>query len=160
MQNGTLRRTACIRSTRWRGDAMHACTSAGAAGMLTGTFLDDVATNEIFALDTAGPPSPSSPPRNWLHASFHAIYSRPDRSLFIHREGRYWLCLSTSQPESLKTRRATGSPDLEMTRITHPPMRNICRLSDAPGAPVGLTSSLSENKWLKQIQDIKSKYIE
>lgn len=35
--------------------------NAPAAGMLTGTFLDDVATNEIFALDTAGPP-PS--PRN------------------------------------------------------------------------------------------------
>lgn len=47
-----------------RRDATHACTNAGAAGMLTGTFLDDVATNEIFALDTAGPPSPSSPPRN------------------------------------------------------------------------------------------------
>lgn len=55
---------ACTRSTRRRGDAMHACTNADAAGMLTGTFLDDVATNEIFALDTAGPPSPSSPPRN------------------------------------------------------------------------------------------------
>lgn len=54
--------------------------NAHAAGMLTGTFLDDVATNEIFALDTAGPP-PS--PRNWLHASFHAIYSRADRPLFI-----------------------------------------------------------------------------
>lgn len=32
------------------------------AGMLTGTFLDDVATNEIFALDTAGPPLLSSLP--------------------------------------------------------------------------------------------------
>lgn len=40
----------------------HACRNVHAAGMLTGTFLDDVATNEIFALDTAGPPAPSPTP--------------------------------------------------------------------------------------------------
>lgn len=60
---------------------------AHAAGMLTGTFLDDVATNEIFALDTAGPPPPSSPPSSCPVIDYTRLFTqsihRPIGWLFI-----------------------------------------------------------------------------
>jgi len=61
--------------------------------MLTGTFLDDVATNEIFALDTAGPPAlPFLPPLTLLPSSCPVIdYTRLFTQSIHGRIGRLFI---------------------------------------------------------------------
>lgn len=88
-------------------------------------------------------------PRNWLHASFHAIYSRARSVAFHRREARYWLCLSTESTWLSSSTATRSSLASEIQDVQH---LSFADASVAPG--ISFTSLINDTR--KDIQFFKN----
>lgn len=150
MQNWILWGIACIRSTRWRGDATRRTrvrTRAQRGCWPAHFWMTLLRMRYLLSTPRDRPPPLPHPVIDYTRLFTRSIHG-PIGPLFIRREGRYWLCLSTSywEPRGASSDKITWS--WNETDNTPADAQHLSFVRRAR-APVDFTSSARMCDWDK-----------